>query len=288
MVPETVFGTTPVSPVMVEIPVASFNAPYSKTGFTSRDRRSDRMIPDYRYGRVSGALTVEADHRRVEFDAMLEAVLMGTWTANVLNAGTVSRSFSAEGGYVDISEYHLYKGVTFNTFGLSIGLDGPIKTTFGALYREFTRAATEADSPTAAGTSPMFDSFTGSLTEGGSPLAIVSALSLNLDNGMQPQNVVFDDKAFSYVDGRSTLTGSMTAYFESNLLLAKFLGETASSLSIVLTDSGGGTHTILVPRIFYTGAEIPVTGDGPISITLPFQAVRDAATSTNLRITRSV
>lgn len=284
---ESTFGTTPGAPTMIEAPVATFAAPLTKNGFQIRDRRADRHIADFRFGAQQGALTMEADYRKTDFDSWLEAVLMGTWTTNVLKAGTVARSYTMEGRYTDISEYHRYLGVTLNTFQLKVSTEGAIAVSFGALYRELTRSATTLGSPTAPSTNPAFDSFTGSILEGGSAIAVVSGVQLNLDNGFQAQRVVFDDRAQAFVDGKSNLTGQLTAYFETDTLFAKFRNETSSSLSFTLTDANAATHTFLVPRIFYTGGDLPVQGDGPVVATFPFQAVRDTTEASNLKVTRS-
>lgn len=288
-IPEVTFGTTPGTPQMVELPARTWSSPYTKNGFVIDDRRSDRQIVDYRFGRSQGALTIEAFYRKTDFDTLLEAVLMGTWATNVLKAGTTNRHFSFESGFPDITEYHVYKGVRFNSFKLGVSLDGPVTATFAGLYREMTRSGSAADaSPTAASTNPAFDSFTGSISEGGSAVAIVTGVEINLDNGMQPQNVVFDDKAQDFVDGKSTLTGQVTAYFENASLITKYLGETATSLSFTLTDANAASHTFLLPRIFYTAADgFAPQGDGPIVVTLPFQAVRDPTEASNIKVTRS-
>lgn len=286
---ESVFGTTPGTPALIELPVATFTPSYQKAGFQVRDRRTDRQIADFRLGAESGTLNFECDYRRGAFDAMLEAVLLGTWTTNVLNVGTQARSFTFEARYNDIAQFHALRGVVLNSFALEVPLEGAIKATFGAMFREMVASGTSIDATmTAAPSNPAFDSFTGTISEGGSAIGIVSGLKLNLDNGMSKQQVVFSPLVQSFVDGKSNVTGELTAYFEDGSLVAKFLGETASSLSFTLTDSGGGTHTFLIPRIVYTGGGgVPVTGDGPLTLTLPFQAVRDGTTGTNLRVTRS-
>lgn len=288
-IPEVTFGTTPGTPQMISLPVRSWTAPYTKNGFVVDDRRTDRQIADYRFGRSQGALTLECLYRKTDFDTWLEAALMGTWSTNVLKAGTTVRSLSCEGGFPDIAEYHVYKGVRVNSFKLGVGLEGPVQATFGCLYREMTRSGTELDaSPTAASSNPAFDSFTGSIEEGGATIAIVTGVEINLDNGMSPQNVVFDDRVTDFVEGKSTITGQLTAYFESAALITKFLGETASSLEFTLTDANAATHTFLIPRIFYTGADgFAPQGDGPIIATLPFQAVRDGTEASNITVTRS-
>jgi len=44
---------------------------------------------------------------------------------------------------------------------------------------------------------------------------------------------------------------------------------------------------LLPPRIKYTGGQADVANDGPITLSLPIQALYDSATGTQLRITRS-
>ena len=79
----------------------------------------------------------------------------------------------------------------------------------------------------------------------------------------------------------------MTAFFESETLLNKFLSETESSLSVTLEGASGGDITILVPRIKYTAGDVDVTNaDDGLLITMPFQAMRDSSEATNLKITR--
>jgi hypothetical protein len=65
----------------------------------------------------------------------------------------------------------------------------------------------------------------------------------------------------------------------------KFLNETESALSVTL-DGPAGDLTILLPRIKYSGGEVPVTGEGPVVLDMPFQALRDATAATNIQITR--
>ena len=78
----------------------------------------------------------------------------------------------------------------------------------------------------------------------------------------------------------------MTAYFENTTLLNKFINETESSLDFTI---GDGTNTLRFkcPRIKYTGGQPDVGGEGPVTLTMPFQALLDSTTSTNLRIIRS-
>jgi hypothetical protein len=68
-------------------------------------------------------------------------------------------------------------------------------------------------------------------------------------------------------------------------MLAKFTGETASSL-VLTVGNGTSSHTFNFHSIKYSGAEINVDGPGPLTIAMPFVAVYDATATTNLTITR--
>lgn len=87
--------------------------------------------------------------------------------------------------------------------------------------------------------------------------------------------------------GRSNVTGTMDAYFGNAALYQKFINESASSVEFEATDGVGGTYTILLPRVKYTGGTVDTPGEGPIAISMPYQALLDPVTGTNIQITRN-
>jgi hypothetical protein len=135
-------------------------------------------------------------------------------------------------------------------------------------------------------TSPL-DSFTGTLEEGGTTIAVVTEMSMTLQNGIEPRFVVGSKDSIIPSDGRSNLTGQITAYFEDSTLVNKFLNETESSLVFSLPDTAGNIQRYRIPRIKYTGAPPDVTGEGPITLAMPFQALLDASEGTNMLIERT-
>ena len=88
------------------------------------------------------------------------------------------------------------------------------------------------------------------------------------------------------VPGRSNLTGTVSAYFENATLLTKFIAETESSIEFTLGNGTTKSYTFLIPRIKYSGGDNPASGEGPIVISMPFQALYDSSEATNLKITR--
>jgi len=286
---EVVYGTTPATPSLVQLPISSFTPELTKEGFQSGDLRSDRQIADYRHGARQAAIGMEFELKHTEFDEFLEAALWGTWATDTLKASTDRKFFSMEAAYRDIAQFHLYKGMLANSFGLSLGVDGVVKCNLALLGQDMVTAQTSADSgpyevPSAA---RSFDSFTGTIDEGGGSIAIVTGLDFQLENGLTPAKVVGSATVADFFDGRSNLTGTVNAFFEDESLLDKFLDETPSDIEFVLTDPDSETLTFTIPRIIYTGGSAPVSGEAGIVIALPFQATYDSSEDTNIKIVRS-
>ena len=198
------------------------------------------------------------------------------------------RSFTLERNFSDIGQYQRYTGCEFDKFSLSVKPEGIVDCTFNLLGQGQSGATTVLAGATysAATTTSPFDGFSGSISEGGSPIALVTDVKLDLNNGLSALFVVGSPQTIQPSIGRSNVTGTVTAYFQDVVLLNKFLNETVSSLSFTIGD-GTNTITFYLPHIKYTGAPPNVAGEGPVTLSMPFQATLDATTNTNIQITRS-
>lgn len=286
-VAESVFGTTPGTPTMLGLRYNSTTLNLAKAQLVSEEVRSDRMITDARHGNHAPAGDIVAELSYGTFDDLIAAALAGAWTANVLDGGVTPKFFSIERRFEDITQFAVFKGAMINSMALSIRPNQIVGVTFGIMARDMAISGSSLGSPTADPTDQVFDSFTGSLTEGGSGIAIVTGLDINLDNGLEPTYVVGSKLASQINLGRRNVTGRLSAYFQDATLLNKFVNETVSSLVVTLTDPGGKDYIITLPRIKYMGADIPVPGPGGIIMDMPFQALRDTSTGKDITITRS-
>ncbi len=237
-------------------------------------------------------LVVDTAHPALINDAAGEAVTITTIT-NRLIAGTTRRSFSFQRQYADVTTggtkgYHLFKGVELNTLALTISPTALVKLVFGTLGQDL--AVSDSDiagaTYTALDTNHKFDAFTGTILENGVAIATITELSINAENGLAPRFVVGDDNTQRPAIGRSNVSGQLSAYFETSALLEKFINQTESSLSFLLTDVDGNGYRFKLPRIKYTGGDAPTQGNGPISTGLPFQALLDNTSGTNIAIDR--
>lgn len=290
--PEVTPGTTPANPVWQTVRHTGTTLALSKETLQSEELRDDRQIADFRHGaqQVGGDISIELSFG--SFDTILEALLQGTWTGDVLKAGVIRRTFSAERFFADLGTankpYHRFQGIEFNTLALSIAANAMITGTVGVLGLTSsldTLPLAGATITPATTTSPL-DSFTGTLEEAGTAIAVVTELTLNLDNGMAARFVVGSKTSIKPSVARSNLTGQVTAYFEDSRLLDKFINETTSSLTFTMPDGEGNSYEVTIPRLKYTGGQPDVAGEGPITLSMPFQALLDPTQGTQILIER--
>lgn len=208
----------------------------------------------------------------------------------VLKAGVERQSFTMLRHFTDMDPaekaYHTFLGTEFNTLSLSLTPGEKVTGSLGILGREPGLSVTPPADSTfgTATTSRVFDSFTGSLKEDDTEIGIVTELSLSLENGLEPRPVLFSKYTLQPSIQRSNLTGQMTVYFENATMLEKFLNETSSSLDFTITDLDGNSYRIFIPNISYTGGQPDTTGQGSITLAMPFQAIYDATEGSQIVI----
>ena len=285
---EATFGTTPSSPGFTPIRHTGTTLGLSKDAVESEELREDRQVAHFRHGNksVTGDINFELSYGGL--DALLEATLCGTWATNVLKAGTTRRSYTVERHHQDIGKYLRSTGCQFNTMSLSVAPNSMVTGSFGIIGSGFSTSGSALGSATysAESTTAPFDSFSGSITEGGSAIAIITALELNIDNGMEALYVVGSADTLLPSIGKSSVTGSVTAYFENTTLLDKFVPETTSAIQFTLTDAAGNDYIVLLPKVKYNSGNPEVSGPGAITVTLDFVALYNSSDASQIKITR--
>jgi hypothetical protein len=290
-VAEGTYGTTPSTPTWTPLPHTGTTLAITKDAIESEKLRGDRQVEDFRHGNksVSGDISCELEYEA--FDDMLEAALCGTWTTDVLKAGTTRRSFTFERKFGDLAtpEYHRYTGCEVNSMALSVSPNAMVGLTFSVIGKDLTTNTTQVASSTYSadvGNSP-FDSFTGSINEGGSSIATVTALEMTLENGIEPLFSVGSQTTNRPAIGKSRVTGTLTTYFESKALYEKFLNETSSNIALTLTDLAGNDYLIELGNVKYNSGQPDVSGEGAITIAMEFVGLYDSSDASNIVITRT-
>lgn len=296
-VQESSYGVTPSSdPTLKYLRNTAGDISLAKDTFASEELYGDRQMRHFRHGAQTVTNEITGEMSASTYDDLLEAALSGTWSTDVLKVGTTKRSFSIIKHYGDLSSvdkpYHISTGVTFTGLNLTVPLNGIVTAGFPVLGRDLTAYSdlSALGTPTLGTpeTTEPFNGLVGAITEGGSSIAILTEISLTLDNGTSAKHVLGGEgKTLQPSQGMSNLTGTITAYFPNSTLFEKFKNETGSSLSFVLTDPAGNTYTFLIPNLKYTDGAVSRSNNDNV-ISLPFQALYDETTGTNLQITRSL
>lgn len=289
-VEESAYGTTPATPTWTPLPITADSINLTKDAIESQKLRADRQVEDLRHGNKQVGGDVPGELEYGSFDDMLEAGMMGSWSTDVLKAGTTRRSFTFEKYYdLDTDEYHRATGCEVNTMAVSIQPNAMPTITLGLIGKDLTTNTAQVASSTysAATDSIPFDSFTGTITEGGTSTGTCTGLDFTLENNIEPAWILMSDTTLQGAEGKSRVTGTASHYFTSKDLYDKFINETESEIVITLQDPDGNTLQFDFPRIKYTGGNPEVSGEGPVTVSLEFTALYNAADASQLIITRA-
>lgn len=221
-------------------------------------------------------------------DGFTGALLAGGTTGDVIKQGTALFSYSIEKGFTDIAQYGLYRGCIVNTLTLDIATDATVTGSMafvGAGADAFVGTSNETGTVTLATYTEPFSAHESEVLLDGRDDCIVTALSFSIDNGVVANYSICGPEAVSAVADRCNVTGTLTLLFENDDHVAKFISEEEAVLKLTLA-SGGNSYEFYFPKIKYTGGDIPVSGGGVVSISMPFQALYDTAEATALKITR--
>jgi len=291
---ESTYGVSPTTGAYVLLPHVGTTIGLAKGSIEAQTIRSDRQVEDVRHGnrQVGGQITTE--FRWVDFDPILEALMCGTWTSDVLVPGVTRRSFSILRQFSDqvasgdVMPFQLFKGCEFNTLNLTLAPESLVKADFSIFGREYTNSLTRPGSTTetAVSANKPFDSFRGQVTIEGSEIGYVTEIQLNIENGIEPRFVAFDDRSAQGKLGRTRITGSLTIYFQDAVMLNAFNAEQTLVVAFELEDLLGNIYQFNFPRVVLTGGQPDVEAENDITITVPFAATYDPAEGHALQITR--
>lgn len=278
---------------MAVLPYNTHNIDLTKARVQGNEIISDRMPRVDRHGnrQVGGSISVEL--RDTDYDLLFESALFSSFsTGGELANGVTPKFLTIEDAALDISQYRKFQGCAVNTMSISAQPNSMVMGTFGLVGKNLVQSGSQLATPSDASGGEPWDSFSGSIFEGGTAtgdeIAIVSAFDLTLTNGFAPTFVLGSDVTPQLEYGRSVLEGTLSAYYEDDDLIQKFLNETESSLQITFDDPAtGGAYTFDMPRIKINSASVPVETPQSRLIQLPFVALYDSSAGYQLQITKT-
>lgn len=294
---EVTYAVTPATPAMTATRITGHTLDVKRAQLQSGEIRSDGQIADFRLGNYNVEGDINSELIYGDFDDMFACLLKGAWTTeasgtpNTLVEAVTKQSFSFESGNLDIANiYRMFTGVYVDSLQLDVQPGKIVSCKWGMKGSTMTQTtSTGAGSVVAASTNSPMDSFTGTISEGGSSIAYVSGLKLDIKNDDSDGPVVGSKFSIDFFPGRLSVSGTLSAYVPSGVLLAKYLNETNSSLSFVLSGlPNTKTLTFLLPKIRYTSGTLPLSNEKAQIQTLGFQALLDVGgTGETIKLTRS-
>lgn len=214
-------------------------------------------------------------------------------------------ALSLEKQFLDIDQYFRFTACRINTLRLEFPSTGFIRATWSmAGTASVAPSSTPTDpTPTAVtadtGRTPMttfqalvYEGSTISSSNGysgnpsGSAIGYLKSANIEISNNLGLDNyVVGQSTRANLLPGRRRVSGTAEFLFLDRTLYNKFVNNDDSSL--VLDINRSGTNELMrvyLPRIKYIGGSPTPTipNDGPINITLPFQAVDSSADDTEI------
>src|SRR6056297_3159975 len=288
---EDSWSVLPTSYTVYNLRVTGFGLQLGKDSFQSEEIRSDRQISDLRHGmfNVSGDVPVELSY--CAFDDLIACAMFNDWVSDdTIQTGVTQKSLRLQRAFTDVSEYHEFLGCVPSSWSISMEPNSIVTSTFSFMGKTMETTQTLTGAVDKATNAP-FDSFSGYIREGGNTssdeIAVVTGLDFTLENNLEAMQVIGDNKAVGLSEGRVNITGTVTAYFAGSTLLDKVLNETESVLQFQLADDTGNTMEFYLPRIKYSGGDISVDSESPVTMSMPFQALYDTSGGVNtLQISR--
>lgn len=277
-----------------EVPFATHDLKLDKSPIESATVRSDREVSDFRHGNGSatGSLAVEMRYGDAATELLMQSAMFSVFTSSEMIIGTQRTFLSMEDGALDIANFRMFTGMEVSRLGVSIQPKQLIQITTDLVGRDMTVSGSSAAGTTVAptGNLPMdtfsgfiFDEFPGS----GIELGIVTGLTFEINNGIQPFHVVGTNRPPFQEFGRGRVTGSMTVLWRNTTFLSRFINETEVALHVDCSDPSGNNYVFTFPRVKFNGADVPHSSEQSRIITLPFVALRGTGTILSaLRIQR--
>jgi len=213
---------------------------------------------------------------------------------HVFKIGKLPTSLCFEKQFIDLGKYFLYNGVRISSASFEFAPAGPVKVSYNFAGKKETISAASFDAAETDLGHSAWEGFDGSILEGGSAIATVTAVKLEINNDLETDKYVFGSGGYinSLPEGKVKVSGSITALFDSTTLYEKAVNRTESSLNITMSRGDGlGSESnesieFLVPELRF-GSSTPLIKDAKgILVELPFTAYyNDSTEASSLQIT---
>jgi hypothetical protein len=277
---ESVFGTSPETPNGIQVPINSCGIRAEQATIEDNTIRNNRNQSKPARGNinVSGGMVVP-----------LDVTAIGHWLKSGFGAPTTTGtgpyvhtykvtnsqpSLVIEKGFTDITQYELFNGCRLNSLALSFTSgdnDLTANLDFLGASRAFSETAYDS-TPTAVALN-KFSNFQAAVQEGGSDIAKLTEVSLNVAFGLDGNQYCLGGggKRGDIPEGMVVVTGNIKGLFEDLALYNKAINDTESSLKVTLTN-GTNILVIDIPELQYEQNSPEISGPAGVMVDLNYRA----------------
>lgn len=256
---ETTLGTTPTSPDVKTLPFNSctVSAEQNMTSPQTLTGRRDPVEPILGNINVGGEIVVPLDVNAIGW---ILAMAFGNPTTTTVSTGVYQHVFKPSNTQPSVSlerklsngDYYVDRGCKVSSLGFNFGGDGELVTNIGILgCSEIVDDSPLDASPTEI-TLDRVNNFQAALKEGGSNIAIATELGLNINFGLDENGYAIGGggQRSRINEGLIEVSGSLTAFYDDDTLIAKAIAATETSLQVKLT-KGSNSLTIDIPELLF-------------------------------------
>lgn len=297
-VPEATIGITPVNSANWKTIRYTGESLLPNYGTKQSEQiRDDRERSDVvqTSATISGGINYELSG--ITLDDFLEAVLGGTWTADVLKTGVVKRSFSIEKSFGDLlagNKFDVFKGMRIGELNLELAYDEIAKgsmTFAGTGVADSATSAVGAGSVAAATTTSPFNGTVDVIAveiDGVASSLYFNKLSLALNANLRGKTAIGGKFPFDQGYGSAGVQLSATAYFDNRSIEDKVRSGAPFSMGFNISDGTYG-YEILLPRAFSSQrGGLAATGlNADVFQELTISGAIDATAGSSIVITRT-
>ncbi|HYD52916.1 MAG TPA: phage tail tube protein [Gemmatimonadaceae bacterium] len=292
-IPEVTPGTTPA--LALQLVRFTSITPRLAQGFVqSEEIVNSRELQDHIPISRGGGLSVGVEYSYGAYHGILEALLGGTWSANVLQVGSTKRTQTWEAQYTDMTpaQYAAFRFGVVTKFALAIAKGQVQRGSFDVVSRfpVWGTATVGTGAASAAPSNPVLNPNANVvlIQEGGAGSLSCTEFSMELLHEAILNENLGSDQFTEMENGDILARGSFSQYFKDRTVLDKFVNATDTSLQLQI----GGATTLRDDFLFgsvklTTPPDLPTGRRGqPIIVRFGWEAKYNATSST-IRITRN-
>lgn len=207
-----------------------------------------------------------------------------TISTSRLSNGVTQASFSLEKGFLDITQYLVYKGMQVNKLTENFTAGGLTDGSFDFIGMGHARN-TATVMPGTVSASNTYDiqngvSGIGSLWDGTAPITgtYIKSITINVENNLRGQKALGNLGNVGIGTGDFKTSGTMSVYFANGTDYDKFLNDTYTQIIVATKDASKNGYAYTMPRVLLMNAKVAAGGKNQdVMIDFDYMAFSDDA-----------